>query len=204
MLTIRLIHGIHAPEGANNMSALLPHMRDACPDADVQLFGYGFMGFWQARWRNNDVASRLAAVWRNGAADQEVWITHSNGAAVAYLATHSHGARPRMVININPALDRHLAAIAPAVEVIHSDGDRWVDVAQWLPGHIWGDQGKMGYGSTWAAKARRTDVINHRASAPDFGNMAYDNHTGLFKPKRIAHWSRFIAHRIDERLGSIK
>lgn len=205
---IRLIHGIHAPEGDHNMAALLPHLKLACPTADVSLFEYGFMGFWAARWRNDRVAGDLARSYHSrasaGGPAEEVWITHSNGAAVAYLACRDHGARPDMIVNLNPALDRWRAAPVPAVEVIHSAADRWVDVAQWLPGHIWGDQGKMGYGPTQFRKAQRKDIINHSASSADFGRMAYRDHTGLFAPKRVADWAQFIAHRIGERMDGIQ
>ena len=189
-MRIRLIHGIHEKEGMTNMSMLLGHMRAACPNSEVSLFQYGFMGFWAARWRNGGVARRLASA-ANVESDTgpEIWITHSNGAAIAYLAVKRYGAKPTMIVNINPALDRWRTAGVPRVETIHSDQDRAVDLSQFLPFHIWGDQGKVGY------RGRHHNTINHNASEFS-GAMAYDDHTGLFEPERIVQWALFIAQRI--------
>jgi hypothetical protein len=177
------------------MSRLLPHMQKAMPGAKVELWEYGFMGFWQARWRNAGVAKRLAKVHKETRLNDEleVWFTHSNGAAIAYLATTKYGATPDMIININPALDRHLAAPVKNVEIVHSKGDRWVYLSQFLPFHIWGDQGKAGY------KGDRDDVICHNASLIG-GRMAYDGHCDMFTRTRMRDWAYFWANRIDETL----
>lgn len=188
-MKVVLVHGIHEKEGDSNMSALLPHLRRHLPDTEIVVHAYGFMGFWQARWNNNRQAARLADVLDDG----DVVVTHSNGAAIAYLAVRDYGARPVGIININPALDRWLAASVQWVETIHSDGDRWVWLSQWLPGHIWGDQGKVGY------RGGSQRVLNHHASS--FGGvMAYQGHCDLFSGKRIEKWAAFISVRIEERL----
>lgn len=193
-MRVLLIHGIHAPEGSSNIAMLMPYLKGAMPKAVVEVFSYGFMGFWQARWKNNSVAERLA---KEQSSEDEVWITHSNGAAIAYLAVKNHGASPSMIININPALDRDLAASVPVVEVIHSKEDRAVYFSRWLPFHVWGDQGKVGY------KGERQDVVNHNAS--EFGgSMRYDDHCGLFSSVRIREWATFIAHLIGKSQGQKK
>ena len=191
-MKVRLIHGIHSKEGNHNMSRLLPYMQKAMPGAKVELWEYGFMGFWQARWKNNDVARHLNLDCRvNRKSGPEIWITHSNGAAIAYLATRNHGTPVDMIININPALDRNLTAGIRRVETIHSEQDRWVDLSQWLPFHIWGDQGKVGY------KGPRKNTLSHNASAVG-GPMAYTGHCDLFTATRLPHWAYFFANRIDE------
>lgn len=188
-MKIRLIHGIHSPEGDNNMSAFRPHIEKALPGAQVSLFQYGFMGFWAARFKNDGVAKEFAHLSRSGEPDKEVWITHSNGAAIAYLAVERYGAKPDMIINVNPALDRWRTASVKWVETIHSDKDRAVYVSQWLPGHIWGDQGLVGY------KGRMQNTINHNATSfPE--HMAYKAHNGLFDGEKMTHWADFMAHRI--------
>lgn len=191
-MIIQCIHGIHSPEGTNNMSAFAPHLAAAMPMAQVKLFEYGFMGFWKARWGNDRTARELTrhAAEQNPENEFEVWVTHSNGAAVAFLAVRDHGARPDMIINFNPALDRWKSADVPWVETIHSDGDRWVWLSQWLPGHIWGDQGKVGYRGT----SKR--VLNHNASK--FGGvMEYEGHMGAFSAERISRWAYFTSYRIE-------
>ena len=197
-MKIRLIHGIHSPEGDNNMSALLPHMQKAMPTANVQTWEYGFVSFIRARWTNSGTAERLAADFRieRDATSPEVWITHSNGAAVAYLAVKQFGAYPDMIINVNPALDRWRVAPVPFVETIHSAGDRWVWLSQHLPGHIWGDQGLHGIGSTPFRDVEGEGLSHFATGFTD--SMAYVGHTGLFYPERINKWAYFMANRIEE------
>lgn len=190
-MRVRLIHGIHSPEGNNNMSAFAPYLRVAMPGAKIDLFEYGFMGFWAARWQNDDVARKLATLSKmQRTGEREVWVTHSNGAAVAYLAVEKHGAEPDMIINFNPALDRRKTASVEWVETIHSEQDRWVDLSQWLPFHLWGDQGKVGY------RGGMANTINHNATAMP-GAMSYKTHTGAFEASRINQWAGFVAGRVN-------
>lgn len=188
---IILVHGIHAKEGSHNMAVLWPHLQENLPENDVLLHEYGFMGFWKARRDNLRQAERLAARIDR----RTIVVTHSNGAAIAYLACNKLGARPAGIININPALDRWRTAHAPWVETIHSPGDRWVWLSQWLPFHIWGDQGRVGY------QGRAQNTISHNAW--EFGpGMRYEGHLGLFEQKRIGKWAAFIALRILERIDA--
>lgn len=190
-MKILLVHGIHSKEGSNNMSVLWPWLTHHLHGLDVRLHSYGFMGFWKARWDNDRQAQRLANVVDAG----DILITHSNGAAIAYLACRDYGMRPAGIININPALDRWRTADVGWVETIHSDGDRWVWLSQWLPGHVWGDQGRVGY------RGLSDNTINHNASKFG-GSMAYEGHCDLFDIKRIDLWAAFIANRIQERMES--
>lgn len=192
---VRCIHGIHSKEGDNNMSRFAPHLARALPDGLVKLNEYGFMGFWQARWRNDGVAQTLAINHKRERIRgvPEVWVTHSNGAVVAYLAVRDHGAMPDMIININPALDRWRTAPVECVETIHSRGDRAVYVSQFLPFHLWGDQGLVGY------CGRADNTLNHDASVFPEG-MAYSSHTGAFSETRRAKWATFVASRIEKYL----
>ena len=191
-MKVRLVHGIHSKEGNHNMTRLLPHLQTAMPGAKVELWEYGFLGFWQARWRNARLARQLDLDCRiQREREPEIWITHSNGAAIAYLAVKNHGTPVNMIININPALDRWLTPDVRRVEVIHSDQDRWVDLSQWIPFHIWGDQGKVGY------KGKKENTISHNASTVG-GRMAYTGHCDLFDSARVKDWAYFFANRIDE------
>lgn len=192
------IHGIHSKEGDNNMHRFADVLRHVAPAHwNVEVFSYGFMGFWQARWRNNGVAKDLAAhsLLDKRSDEMEAWITHSNGAAVAYLATTREGARPDIIININPALDRWRVAPVWAVETIHSSGDRWVNLSRFLPGHIWGDQGKVGV-KAFGMRQPEGPAISH--AAHHFGKpMAYTGHCDAFDSSRRGHWARFVAARLE-------
>lgn len=201
-MIIRLIHGIHSPEGNNNITAFVPVLQKAMPGARVEVFSYGFMGFWQARFRNDEVARRLASTRRTDTKEKEIWVTHSNGAAIAYLATTRYEARPDAIFNFNPALDRWRVAPVKWVETIHSNQDRWVNLARHLPGHIWGDQGKIGIAPTTFKVPEHNSYVCHNASKIG-GKMAYDDHTGAFHPVRRESWAYFLANRIDEIKGNI-
>lgn len=206
-MIIRLIHGIHSPEGNNNMSAFAPSVQRVMPHAHVHVFSYGFMGFWRARIANASVARRLADVHNVSKNNEpEVWITHSNGHAVAYIACRDYGARPDGIIAFNPALDRWRTPQGPFVDVIYSKQDRVVDLAQWLPWHLWGDQGKVGFVPEaprympWVKPDDGSRTISHNVD--DFGDdMAYEGHTGAFDKSRRDKWAAFVALRIEERLG---
>lgn len=193
-LVVRLIHGIHTPEGNNNISACLPHLKEFLPEAAVYMFSYGFMGFWAARWNNKGVARNLATLSKaEKTADTfEVWITHSNGQAVSYLAVEKFAAKPDMILAFNPALDRWRTPSVPRVEVMHSKGDRWVNLSQWLPGHIWGDQGKVGY------KGKATNTVNNNVETFPAG-MQYSEHSGAFTRETRKQWMQFCAHKIKLR-----
>lgn len=201
-MKIILVHGIHSSEAQNNMSVLWPWLQRHLPEHEIVLHSYGFMGFWKARWDNDRQARRLAGVVDGDGTrfvedtairDGDVVITHSNGAAITWLACDKYGARPAGVININPALDRWRTAPVDWVETIHSEGDRWVWLSQWLPGHVWGDQGRVGY------RGDADNTLNHNAS--EFGSgMAYAGHCDLFDIRRVDRWAAFLAQRITERL----
>lgn len=195
-MKIRLIHGIHEPEGMTNMGMLTGHVRKAAPNSEVTLFNYGFLGFWKARFENTEIAHDFSTMSKleRRTDEREIWITHSNGAAIAYLAVDKFGATPDMIININPALDRWRTAGIRRVMTIHSDNDRWVNLSQWLPGHIWGDQGKVGY------KGRLNNTINFNASKAD-PPMAYQEHCDLFAPERIGLWAAWMIRQIENHTG---
>jgi len=190
-MKIRLIHGIHEPEGLTNMGMFAGHVRGVSPNSDVSLFKYGFLGFWKARFENTEIAHDFSTMSKleRRTDEQEVWITHSNGAAIAYLAVEKFGATPNLIININPALDRWRTAGVRRVVTIHSEGDRWVNLSQWLPGHIWGDQGKVGY------RGRLNNTINVDACKMD-GVMAYQGHCDMFEPERINQWAHYMVQQI--------
>lgn len=186
------------------MSAFAPSVQRAMPHAHVQVFSYGFMGFWRAHRANFSVARHLAAAC--SVSDTEVWITHSNGHAIAYIACRNYGAKPDAIIAFNPALDRWRTPQGPFVDVIYSKQDRIVDIAQWIPGHLWGDQGKVGFVPKapcfipWVKPDDGSRTISHNAAA--FGpGMAYEGHTGAFKKHLRDKWADFVASRIEERLG---
>jgi hypothetical protein len=102
-----------------------------------------------------------------------------------------------MLINVNPALDRWRVAPVPWVETIHSNMDRPVNLSRFLPGHLWGDQGKRGIAPTLFREPEHDRHLSHNASLVG-GRMAYHGHCGAFSPERRQDWAYFMVNRIDE------
>lgn len=177
-----LIHGVHTPEGDSNIGRLAPAI-EAASGKPVTRHDYGFMGFLQTYFRNAEQARRLAAATRRG----DWWVTHSNGASIAWLAVHKHGARPGGIINFNPALDRHRTFNpVPYILTIHSDGDTAVRLSQYLPFHTWGDQGLVGYKGGYSAHQN----VNGTTEVAE--EAAYKTHTGAFSDSRYKWWGHFV------------
>lgn len=188
-MKIVLLHGIHSKEGDNNMTALAPHLQKFVRDIPVVVHGYGFVGFWEARWSNKGVAEHLSKVVQH----DDVLVTHSNGAAIAYLAERDFGMVCKGVLNINPALDRDLTTQCGFAHTIYSESDRAVYLSRFLPFHLWGDQGRVGYKGKMKPADRNTN-----ASSSEWGAMAYQHHCGLFESSRVEFWAEWVAAKIDE------
>jgi len=181
-----LTHGVYTKEGNHNIGRLAPGIEEAS-GLQVVRNEYGFMGFMQTYWRNDEQARQLAAMSRDG----DWWVTHSNGSSIAWLAVHRYNAKPRGIINFNPALDRYRTCEnVPYVLTIHSKGDTPVSLSQYLPFHTWGDQGRVGY----RGKAKNT----HNIDATDgvMREFAYQSHNGAFTDSRYKWWASFAGERI--------
>jgi len=104
---------------------------------------YGFPIVFGTAWlRNPFIARRIAKQIESN----DIIIGHSNGAALAWLMA-KEGAPITGIILIDPALDAE-KAMAPQVKWIHifyNTCDTVVNWAKWIPFHLWGDQGRVGY-----------------------------------------------------------
>lgn len=183
---IILTHGVYTKEGNHNIGRLQPGIEDAS-GLGVIRNEYGFMGFLQTYWRNREQARQLAAL----SADGDWWVTHSNGAAIAWLAVREYRARPCGIINFNPALGRKMSFEGvPYVLTIHSADDTAVSFSRFLPLHPWGDQGRVGYKGNYAYHT------NLNATNDVHPTYAYRTHTGAFTDSRYRWWSEFVGERV--------
>jgi pimeloyl-ACP methyl ester carboxylesterase len=110
---------------------------------EVIFHPYGFPIVFGTAWlRNKFIARRISKHIK----PDDIVIGHSNGAALAWLIAEQ-GALFAGAILIDPALDAG-KAIAKQVKWIHvfyNECDTVVNWSKWIPFHIWGDQGKVGY-----------------------------------------------------------
>lgn len=167
-----LVHGIHSKEGTSNVRRLAPYFEMA--GFEVRVFEYGWMGVWGARWRNPDIAWRLADLV---GPDDHV-VCHSNGAAIAWLAMREHGMRCTMLSLIAPALDNDaVTAGATWTDVYHNECDHVVWLSRLLWWHAWGSMGRDGVLNVDGMRhgMHNVDVARHARLPQICGHLAYFN-----------------------------
>ena len=180
---IILVHGILSSEGRSNVRQLVPALQKT--GLAVSVFEYGFIHFFQARFRNPSLAKRLRAISMPG----DIIVAHSNGCAITHRAANE-GAQFGGVVYINPALDPERTTPAPWVDVYFNPGDHVTWFSKLLPWHTWGEMGSTGY------KGPATNHINFNTG--DFPLMPRCNgHLDLFNEGNVDAWSNFIARRIE-------
>lgn len=150
MASIVLIHGFNVRDGgAATIDRLELGLRQRGHTVDKDTADYGW--HWLIKVRvglfHRDAIERIAGALVHA----DVLITHSNGRnygekAIA-LAAEAQPERAWHLISINGARDND-APIHPNIsrlDVIFSRNDKAVMVSRWLPGHRWGDEGRVGY-----------------------------------------------------------
>lgn len=186
-----LVHGIHAKEGTSHIRQLKPYFE--ARGFEVLVFEYGWVSVLGARWRNPDIAWRLADVVQP---DDHV-VCHSNGAAVAWLAMKNHNMRCTMLSLIAPALDDDKwLRNATWTDVYHNHCDNVVWFARLLWWHSWGSMGRDGCTDPLASAfgVRNIDVAGHAGLPIICGHLAY------FEPHILSTFGPFIAERHARKL----
>lgn len=157
---VLLIHGINVSRPSASVGALKTFFQaNEVPCIMVEYLHTGWLG---ARCKNKRLAKRIASITKaikknNGV--KIIVVGHSNGCAIAHLATKEYDAYVNYLVYINPALKRTLAP-GPTVErcdVYHSPSDLPVRVARilskltklisknWFNARPWGSMGAFGY-----------------------------------------------------------
>lgn len=189
---IVLVHGIYAREGNSNVWNMKEPLERAT-GLPVEVFEYGFVSAWQARFTNGKNAKKLAKFLRA----TDVVVNHSNGAAVTWLATNKYGARPFGVVMLQPALDTWLLPKCDWVHVYYNAEDHIVWWSGLLLFHIWGRMGQVGYKPRHTHKelpgVRQIDTINAAAYLdlpPARGHLA------VFQQPDVQSWGQYVGHQI--------
>lgn len=203
---ILLVHGIYSREGESNVWNMKAPLEQAT-GLPVVVFEYGYMHPVQARFDNPRIARRLADVMEPG----DIIVNHSNGAAVTYLATVKHGARPSGVVMINPALDEWRMPVCDWAHVYYNAADDVVWWAHLLPGNVWGEMGRVGFipqgkrppawtrnrmtlkdnDVSWQTSVWNTDTGISRIDAP-----AANGHLAMFQSPCVQPWGKIVGGRI--------
>jgi alpha-beta hydrolase superfamily lysophospholipase len=155
-----LIHGINVHRPSRSVGKLKTFFEArGIPCIVVDYVHTGWMG---ARWKNRKLAKRVATITKaikknNGV--KIIAVGHSNGCAIAHLATKEYAAYINYLVYINPALKRTLTP-GPTVErcdVYHSPSDMPVKASKmlskvtrfiskdWFDARPWGEMGAFGY-----------------------------------------------------------
>lgn len=132
-------HGFNVKDaGKETIDQLLPFMQSDT----VQQADYGYFNLLGVRWFNKSIASTLAGM----ANDDSIGIGHSNGCAILVEATKRTD-KIKTLILINPALDADtiFPESVERVLVYHNKTDDVVTMSKWLPWHVWGEMGRVGY-----------------------------------------------------------
>jgi len=155
-----LIHGINVHNPAYSVGKLQTFFEaNGVPCIMVDYIHTGWLG---ARKKNPKLALKVATITRaikknNGV--KIVVVSHSNGCAIAHLATKQFGAHIDYLVYINPALKRTLAPgdIVERCDVYHSPSDLPVKASKllsrltkfiskkWFDARPWGEMGAFGY-----------------------------------------------------------
>lgn len=148
-----LVHGFNVHDGGRgSVGKLRPFF--ATKGIPYLLVDYGFFDLIKTYTSNKKVAKRLAEAVRNAKAinpdDKIVVVGHSNGCAIIYLACKHYNAPIDKAVFINPALDSDITRPKSlhSLDVWYSPSDKPVMWAKYLPWHVWGDMGRVGYTGT--------------------------------------------------------
>ncbi len=143
-----LVHGFNVRDGGHKTTDRLRTPLEE-KGYEVSELDYGWFGLLRVRRRNKTVAKILASLWW----DYDLIIGHSNGCAIIHLAgnllkrTQDHTQAPQVVF-LNPALNAKAEIPASVVEKVYvyfSQNDKSTWMSKWLPWHVWGEMGKIGF-----------------------------------------------------------
>lgn len=120
--------------------------------------------------------------------EDDILVGHSNGATLVYLISQYQ--KIRGAVLINAALDTELVPNAAFVHVYYNKDDDVAELSKFVPFHIWGNMGTVGY-----------EGDDSRVTNFDTGNPVDDSlpklsgHSDIFTEGKIRAWACFISGR---------
>ncbi len=193
---IHLCHGIHTPENSPAVMGLIPYLKAA--GFEVAFPDYPWIAALQTRLVNPIIVACIKPYIEAG----DIWIGHSNGAAIGYDLMHV-GAPLAGAIFINGALDTKLVRPPQVkwIDVLFNPQDQITEAAQiaerlgWVDA-VWGELGHRGYTGSDAA------IRNYDCGLTP-GLPTVQGHSDLFTVAKLAAWGPWIAKRLSEQLKTL-
>ena len=146
-MKIVLIHGFNVRDkGKGTIDKLEPLFKKEFPLAkiDKDSADYGWIGLFVANWLYpfTNIIPRIASALN----DADIVVTHSNGSHFCMKALKLIKNKDILVIHISPALNNNwkFKETFKSCYVYHTEHDKTVWWAKWLPRSSWGDMGKIG------------------------------------------------------------
>ncbi len=187
-----LIHGFNVTDGGSStIGKLKPYYLRR--GAHVITLNYGWLFFMGARFFNEEVSEDLADLINEKAKHYAriIVVGHSNGCAIAHLASFKCYEPIHRFVYINPALKRYFvpALNVKAIDVWHNSKDSavlWAKLLSWwAKERPWGLMGRTGY------MGKDTRFVNFD-TASDF-SLKVKGHSAVFKKKAIGFFGLLIA-----------
>jgi len=146
-MKIVLIHGFNVRDkGRGSIDKLKPYLKKTFPDAlidnDSADYGWDFLLKANYFYWVGDTIDRIA----NALKDADLVICHSNGANYCQKALNKICNKKIKVAYLSPALNRHhkFNESFDKCLVMHTNDDKTVSLAKYIPFSSWGDMGKIG------------------------------------------------------------
>lgn len=137
---------------------------------DVTEITYGFFHRVRVRFCNKGLAHVIADLVE----PESTVIAHSNGAAIAFIASELGAPWTNMTL-VNPALDNTLEFPPQLdnIQVWYAPHDHWTKLAKYIPNSIWGSMGHDGYKGPEDPRVKQFDEEK-------LLGRFQDEHSGLF------------------------
>ena len=154
------------------------------------------MGLIQVYLQNKKHARRLAAAASNAKKQTKakvIAVGHSNGCAIIHMAATQFNAPIDRICYINPALEKDMVPgkQVKQIDVWYSPSDRPVQLAKYLPRHIWGEMGSTGY----VGEDLRFTNFNKEDMA-----VSSNEHSDFAAAEKLSFFGPLIANRLIQGL----
>jgi len=194
-----LIHGFNVSDGGEDTVGKLKKFYLQHPNTTVRSFTYQsqpgiIRDLLMTRFCNDDLAEDLANMItkKYEMFDNIIVVGHSNGAAIAHLASRMLVAPVHVdkYVYIQPALKAHLprSESVSAIDIYHNRSDRVVGLSKWLfwraSARPWGEMGSVGYIGPEDPHTLSLDTENSYEPA--------SGHSGIFEENKILFWGPLI------------
>jgi len=135
---IHILHGINTKDPMDNVGRLKPFF--IAKGMGCRVHDYGFVPFGVAWLVNWWVSRQMLKEVQDG----DSLVMHSNGAAIGLRVARKR--KIKVAVLINAALDSNIRFPNTEAQVVFFiPKDKVVKWAKYIPWHVWGDMGRVGY-----------------------------------------------------------